>query len=503
MKDSSIQPAADGSGPALSTELTERLLQRATAPLGVIDVRQPQQHYARTAGWIAQRFALLDRWKTRYGSDEEASGAGASLVFAVPGQTLTEPNPAVPNVAQLARTVQQSVAAQASTVSPTSSSPPEQFRVRRHAMPSVSPPQATVTPSSPEATIRSKAERSDSHTGEIPAIMRQAAQTPTALILSKSPGGRVEDRSELGRSGNLASKTERSHHREGPSLPGAISTPPPSATLARSTISSHSRGQTQSIAAAQAQTPVSVDRVEPGPSSFPLRLQRKHSEALTGLAKGRELSEPSVSMATTQTTLSKSSLSQLHEPPLLPGGDDSARDVTSPVAERTVFTGSGASLAKVESSASFPLVQRQAVGSERTAETVHGDVAERRAAVATEIRSVPSSAPKPAMVWRQSAERPSSGGAFAAGITGGAGSALPLAMSAARGGDAQVARQATTAESTSSTNTEPTAPSAATPMPAAPPANKMDIAHLAEQVSRLLARQLAVERERRGRREWH
>jgi hypothetical protein len=394
-------PIDAGAGEAAPpTELTERLLQRGTAPLGVIDVRQPQQHYARTAGWIARRFALLDHWKTRYGSDEGASTPGASLVFAAPGQTPTELSHAVPSVAQLVRSVKQSVAAQTSTVSPTSSSSPEQFRVRRR----------------------------------------------------------------------------------------AISTPPPSENLARSTIiSPHYRGQTQSIAAAPAQTTATVGRVEASPSSFPLLLQRKHSEAPTGLAKGRELTEPLVSRATTRTPLAKSSLSQLHEPPSLAGGDDSARDITSPV---------------VESSASFPLVQRQAAGSEQPAETVPGDVAELRVAVATEFRSAPSGTPQLEMVWRKSAEGSSSGGMLADGTTGGAGSALPLTISAARGGEPQVARQATTAESASSTNTESTAPAATTAMPAGPPADEIDIAHLAEQVSRRLARQLTVERERRGRSRW-
>ena len=53
-------------------ELGQHLMRRHTEPLGVIDVRHPQQHYARTAGWIAQRFALLEHWKTRYGSDERS-----------------------------------------------------------------------------------------------------------------------------------------------------------------------------------------------------------------------------------------------------------------------------------------------------------------------------------------------------------------------------------------------------------------------------------------------
>ena len=95
MPDTDRQMDADTGEAVLSTALGERLLRRRSEPLGVIDVRQPQQHYARTAGWVAQRFALLEHWKTRYGSDEDAAAAHASLVFAVPGQPIAELQPHV------------------------------------------------------------------------------------------------------------------------------------------------------------------------------------------------------------------------------------------------------------------------------------------------------------------------------------------------------------------------------------------------------------------------
>ena len=112
------------------------------------------------------------------------------------------------------------------------------------------------------------------------------------------------------------------------------------------------------------------------------------------------------------------------------------------------------------------------------------------------------------MVWRQSAEGSSSRGAFAAGVTGGARSALPLAISAAHSGDPQVARQATTVESTPPTPTESTTPAAATPGPAIPPAQEppaqeIDIERLADQVSALLGQRLEIERERRGMTGWN
>jgi hypothetical protein len=77
-----------------------------------------------------------------------------------------------------------------------------------------------------------------------------------------------------------------------------------------------------------------------------------------------------------------------------------------------------------------------------------------------------------------------------------------LAMSVSRDSAQKLARQAATAESTSSTGAESAQPAqAAKAAPAAAP-NGINVARLAEQVSRLLARQLAVERERRGRGGW-
>ena len=159
-------------------------------------------------------------------------------------------------------------------------------------------------------------------------------------------------------------------------------------------------------------------------------------------------------------------------------------------------------MTKVESPASLTLVQRQIANISRAAESSLGDATNRRAAVTAEIRAASSGASKPAMVWRQSADRAPSGGALADGTTGNARIALPLAISAARGGEPQVARQAATAEPASSTNSESTGPVAATTTPATPPANEIDVAQLAEQVSRVIARQLTVERERRGRSGW-
>jgi hypothetical protein len=480
-------------------------------------VRQPQQHYARTAGWVAQRFALLDHWKTRYGSDEDAASANAGLVFAMPGQPMAEPSRVHASPTQLARMVQRVDAPQPRADAVASSSPPEQFRIRRRGVAPAALPQIEALPhgwrnaaapaesntatsnssvssvssvssasssssGDAEATATSRAERGEFRVVEIPALTLQATPMSSTLIAPKPLAGSVIAEPETAGS-DVALSAEPSSPRAATSLSTAT-------------------------ASAPTPSPVNVSRAEAMPSPLPLRLQRKSSEAATGLAKAQELTVPAISAPIAHMPWSKSSASPASEPSSLAGGEDAAREITNAVAEQTNPTEIVTSLAAVVSPASLPLVQRQPAGNARATDIAPGDVVDRQAARAAEIHTASASAPQPAMVWRQSAEGPSSRGAFAAGVTGGAMSALPLAISAAHGGEPQVARQATTAESMPPTPTESTTPAAATPGPAMPPAPEppapeIDIERLADQVSALLGQRLEIERERRGMTGWN
>jgi hypothetical protein len=68
-------------------ELADRLSQRWTRSPGMINLRQPHERYASTAGWVAQRFPLLDSLNARYGVADQRRLGGQELVF---GQRLTE-----------------------------------------------------------------------------------------------------------------------------------------------------------------------------------------------------------------------------------------------------------------------------------------------------------------------------------------------------------------------------------------------------------------------------
>jgi hypothetical protein len=62
--------------------LIERLLRRRTEPIGIIDVRHAQAHYARIAGWIAARFPLLAELAARHGLSGEGKAGAAEFIYA-------------------------------------------------------------------------------------------------------------------------------------------------------------------------------------------------------------------------------------------------------------------------------------------------------------------------------------------------------------------------------------------------------------------------------------
>jgi hypothetical protein len=590
MEDSAIQIGSEAGEAAPSTELADRLLRRATEPIGVIDVRRPRQQHARTAGWVAQRFALLDHWRTRYAGDADVAAPGASHVLAAPRQPLAAPGQTLSSSIQLAHVARQSVASQPDAGAAASTSPTEQFRVRRRGTPprteapidarpdSAAPAEGdaatTNSPGSPgaagsaESVTRSQASSGELRAAEVPSVTRQTAPASSELILPKRLAGSLGTEPEMAL--DSARSRERSGQRESPSLPAA-----PAEGIAAAFNRSGGSGNSESRAGSQekrgerraaelpsitrraapttaelvlpkrldgsieagsemagglagsverssrreealppleiraeapgAAAPVSLNHVEANPSLLSLRLERKVSEAATGLARGRELNAPAGAAAPARMPLAKSSAGQPPSPAgqlrELPSSRESGPEgsltggITDSFAERAGSMRTGASPAKVELPAAFPLVQRQPAGVTGAAGAAPGEAVDRRA-VATEVRATRAASPEPAMVWRRSAEGAPAGGGLVDGTIGGAGSALPLSLNAPGRGGAQLARQTTTAEPTASTNAESTPPAAAAPLPANE--NEVDVARLAEQVSRRLARQLAVERERRG-----
>jgi hypothetical protein len=125
-------------------------------------------------------------------------------------------------------------------------------------------------------------------------------------------------------------------------------------------------------------------------------------------------------------------------------------------------------------------------------------------AVAAEIPTTVSHLSPSHIIWRTHSNSSPTGGSLST-ATNGRGQTLPLTGHPISSTRSAIARQMTTttnsAAEPTATSSHETIPSAATPVPTA--GGEMNLAQIAEQVSRLLHRKLTVERERRGIGRWH
>jgi len=73
--------------------LVERLLRLQSEPVGVINLKQFQTQLARVPSWMVQRSRFLERWQSRYAFGESEPGSSTELMLATPVQPITtEPN---------------------------------------------------------------------------------------------------------------------------------------------------------------------------------------------------------------------------------------------------------------------------------------------------------------------------------------------------------------------------------------------------------------------------
>ncbi len=140
----------------------------------------------------------------------------------------------------------------------------------------------------------------------------------------------------------------------------------------------------------------------------------------------------------------------------------------------------------------------------RSPEKISETTPSNQLAVAAEIPTTVSHLSPSHIIWRTHSNSSPTGGSLST-ATNGRGQTLPLTGHLISSTPSAIARQITT---TTSSGGEPTATSSheittptATPVPVA--GGEMNLAQIAEQVSRLLHRQLTVERERRGIGRWH
>ena len=405
MKSNRIQQATEGEGGGRG-ELTDRLLRRHNDPVGLIDVRHAERHYSRTAGWVAQRFGLLEHWKTRYDVGDSAAAGGAGLVL-----TTTAGPPPSPGVVQRVAHVPPS-ANQA--FSQASSSPSEEFRVRRRPVEPVS-----VSPLT---------------TSVIASVTASSGEPPGPEVPATDAAG------PLGKSEVSISPRAAALDAKAPTIMRKAAQPPVPASRARLERGSQGRGQQSLVQKTRAEgvmaSPGGTRRHEPGQSSV------------------IEVSPASVPMSIQR----------------LPADE-------------------------------HPSSMHHIVGTSADA-VVKGLLKEEIRATRTvpakpEILATSPVMAKPEIIWRKSVdeppvERPS------VGISGSTSGALPLAINRAAKSEVVLFRQAEPG-SDSTESTMASSDAVATPTPALSiPADQIDLEQLADRVGRLLSRQLAVERERRG-----
>jgi hypothetical protein len=387
-------------------ELTDRLLRRHSETVGLIDVRNAEHHYSCTAGWVAQRFGLLEHWKTRYDVDDGAAAGGAGLVLST-----TAGQPPSARVVQRVAHVPPSANQPSSQAS---SSPSEEFRVRRRPVESVS-----VSPLTTNVIASVTASSGEPPGPEPPAT--DAARPLGKLQVPISP-----------RAAALDAKAPTIMRK-------AV---PPPGPLSRPGLDGGSQGR--------GQLPL-VQKAEPeGVIASPGGARRRE----LGQSSLIEVTPASVPMSIQRLPADEQSSSMQHI------------DARSPDA---VIKG----LAKEEIRATRTVLTKP------------------------EIRATSPVMKKPEIIWRKSVDEPPAE-RLSVGSSERTSEALPLAINRAAKSEVVLFRQAEPAsdktESTLASSDVEAAPSPALSMPA----DQIDLGELADRVGRLLSRQLAVERERRG-----
>ncbi|HEY7545590.1 MAG TPA: hypothetical protein VID27_11940, partial [Blastocatellia bacterium] len=512
MSDTPIQSKEESA--AQSNELAERLLRRATEPAGVIDTLQPRRQYERTTEWLAQRFSLLDRWKSRYVAAEDA-GESTSLVFAQAKSQ--QPR------AMMAHSGDQIFSAARSDQS--ASGEGALSRVARAAI----VPQSPARASSPPAQLRVSKRRADAYSSKAiesatptarsdDAVPRVAETTHnisndkvsrSAFDKNDAPQAMASNDDEQSHSSATAKFGDHSDIRVPEISKGSIETlarhdSPSSLTvptqLTESVVISNRVSPVRGEASAAVSPERSLARAReiraerissPG---VPLQLQRDEKR----VARSREISNPpshtsaqvmrkasAPIVSSEQPIFSNSSESAIPSIPNEPAqeqaafSDNAHSSIKSAdsFAERS-FTSKGIESAQPASTLPLarPLIQRQAATDSRAADTASSSTtrsAEVRAASAQE---------RPTIIWRRTDRR--------SGTTDNA--SLAIAPSSGR---VSVARQSAPESQTVAL----AASSAADMMPsvAAPSSGGADVDQLAEQVWRLISRRLEIERERR------
>lgn len=194
---SSTQASQNITSSIESSSLLNRLDRRRTAPVGVVNLEQFNTRAAQVPGWIVQRSTLLNELTTRYSSDANASEQGDALILAssqpvLPNELRTEAQ----SSNSFAPPVSQAVSSPA-TVTTTSTTPafrvsrkPASFPTIRSGSPIESAPQPALTlPTLPPSDPSSSTRRADLSNPSAPPIIpqNQTGSVPQKSLSSVEP----------------------------------------------------------------------------------------------------------------------------------------------------------------------------------------------------------------------------------------------------------------------------------------------------------------------------
>lgn len=529
MQDSPEQTNVQANQVLQSSPLLQRLAQRSTESQGVVNLKPFQSQYVRMPGWMVQRSALLDQLQTRYGNRKEgaADGSELALATAIPKPPREQPNPST--AALPSRTIAKPVSPVMS-MAPTSPST-DNFPVsRKVAFPRTNPetspnanpvPSASVSETSeessgseatpfPQQSNDAVSKKAGEAGGELFSIKRPA-QSP--LILPKRMGSETSESAPSATSDNSAGVPI-----VGVEIPTQGSDLLKAATLRdrKPSNSSPALGTDASLVlrkAAPMELDESSDRLRPGENQSKSQLGNAGSSGElpsfggeNPIDRGNNSAQPeitssgvSVSSSAVKTEILRSSQLVFHEAGKMPTSQEKSQIVgwasrpSLPIVQDLNQTdGKAMPVKSEEQTAKTALslrIQRQSESqsttSERESNVMPATTAgiSNRIAVATEIPTQKNSISQTTLVWRKSTDessRPSS---------------LSTTGNSSTNKGQAIARQTSTAFSpipTPQAETGSTLSNPPIPMP------EVNVAQIAEQVSRILSRQLMVERERRG-----
>ncbi|MBD2358706.1 hypothetical protein H6G41_29620 [Tolypothrix sp. FACHB-123] len=480
-----------------SSALIQRLDRRRTQPSGLINTSQSQRSSPRLPATMVQRFALLEQIQTRYGVSNNSSGTGTELMFIspLPKTTGEQVNTFTSEAASLSPKGSANTQPGTSTLSSTSNqAPTAKFRISRKAVPleyESFPSKGASEPLS-SSTQPSNEETFPSDSSMIPLKRISNNDTKTSAINSEIPSN----------SQDLLTAREIPLQVDASTSPKALGN---SSLVMRKATNENLEEEIQRQPILRAkplanniQSPTQIFSSAPAEANSPLVLRKATNENLEEEIQRQPIlrAKPLANNIQSPTQIFSSAPDEANSPLVLRKATNENLEEEiqrQPILRAKPLANNIQSPTQIFSSApdeaNSPLVLRKA-----TNENLEEEIQRQpeQVAVSREIPGNMASLPQSTMVWRKSSQFATPGNNFSDASNGGTNNSFPLAIT-------PVHHNAIARQTAPMSRTIPMSnPTMSMPRQAAMPVPEINVAEIAEQVSRLLCRQLTVERERRG-----